>query len=285
MKILILLMLLVAVFASPGESFAQRGMGRGGPRGWGPGKQYCLVYKPDTVETISCEVISVAKVSPRSRTFYGVHLVVKNGEETVSVHLGPGWYLEDQGIMFESEDKLEVTGSRITLDGEQVIIASEVNKGDEVLELRNGNGIPVWSGWRKSSQLKPLKQRGLCWIGTCCCRPCTQYCSMYPPNMLETVYGDVVSVEELTQSRGMSKGVHLILKTDEESFFVQLCSEWYLKDQGLTVNPDDKVEITGHRISGRGERVIIATEVKKGNEIFKLRDEVGLPFWRVRRAR
>jgi hypothetical protein len=285
MKILILIMLMVTVFASASESIAQRGMGRGRPRGWGPGNQYCLVYKPDTTETISGEVISVEKTVPRKGMFYGVHLMVQTAEKTVSVNLGPGWYIENQGIIIEPEDKLEITGSRVTFDGEEAIIASEVKKGDEVLKLRDENGIPAWSGWRKRSQIRPFNQRGLCWIGTCGCGPCTQYCSIYSPNILETVYGDVVSVEKSIPGRGMSYGVHLVVKTDEETLSIRLGPEWYMKDQGFTINPDDKLEIKGHRISDRGESAIIATEVKKGEEILKLRDENGLPFWRGRRVR
>ena len=285
MKILILIILMVAVFASASDSIAQRGMGRGGPRGWGPGNQYCLVYKPDTTETISGEVVSVEKTAPRKGMFYGVHLKVKTGEKSVSVHLGPGWYIENQGIIIEPEDKVEITGSKVTFDGEQVIIASEVKKGDEVLKLRDGNGIPAWSGWRKGSNIRPFNQRGLCWIGTCGCGPCTQYCSIYSPNMFETVYGDVVSVEKATPGRGMSYGVHLVVKSDEETLSVRLGPEWYMKEQGFTINPDDKLEIKGHRISDRGDPAIIAAEVKKGDEILKLRDENGLPFWRGRMAR
>ncbi len=285
MKILILIMLMVVVFASASDSIAQRGMGRGAPRGWGPGNQYCLVYKPDTTETISGEVISVEKTVPRKGMFYGVHLMVKTAEKTVSVNLGPGWYIENQGIIIEPEDKVEITGSKVTFEGEQVIIASEVKKGDEVLKLRDGNGIPAWSGSRKGSNVRPFNQRGLCWIGTCGCGPCIQYCSIYSPNMLETVYGDVVSVEKATSGRGMSYGVHLVVKSDEETLSVRLGPEWYMEDQGFTINPDNKLEIKGYRISDRGEPAIIAAEVKKGDEILKLRDENGLPFWRGRMVR
>ena len=30
-----------------------------------------------------------------------------------------------------------------------VQIAGEVKKGDEILELRDDNGFPAWSGWRR----------------------------------------------------------------------------------------------------------------------------------------
>ena len=281
MKILtlILLMVSVSIFAAASESLAQRGMGRGGPRGWGPGNQYCMVYKPDTVETFSGEVISVEKISPRNGMFYGVHLMVKTGEKTVSVHLGPGWYIENQGIKLDPKDKVEITGSKVTFDGEQAVIAAEVKKGDEILKLRNENGIPYWSGWRKRSDVRPFNQRGLCWIGTCGCMPCTQYCSIYTPNTIETVYGEVVSVEKATPGRGTSYGIHLVVKTDEETVFVRLGPEWYIENQGFTIEPDDKVEIKGHRIYDRGKPAIIAAEVKKGDDILKLRDKNGLPYW------
>ncbi len=286
MKVLILIMLMVAVFASANESFAQRGMGRGrGPRGWEPGNQYCLAYKPDTTVTISGELMSVEKTVPRKGMFYGIHLIVKTSEETITVHLGPGWYVEGQGIIFEPEDKLEITGSKVAFDEEQVIIASEVMRGDEVLKLRDRNGIPAWSGWRRGSDNRPFNQRGMCWISTCGCGSCLRYCSIYSPNTIETIYGGVVSVDKATPGREMSYGLHLVVKSGEETLSVRLGPVWYMESQGFAIKPNDEVEIKGHRISDRGESAIIAAEVTKGNDTLKLRDESGLPLWRGRGQR
>jgi len=74
---------------------------------------------------------------------------VKTDKETISVHLGPGFYIENQDIKLETKDKVEVKGSRITFGGKPAIIAMEVKKGDEVLKLRDEAGFPVWSGWRR----------------------------------------------------------------------------------------------------------------------------------------
>ncbi len=79
----------------------------------------------------------------------GIHMNVKTDKETVSVHLGPSWYLENQDLKIEPKDKVEVKGSRITFEGKPAIIADEVRKGDEVLKLRDDAGFPVWSGWRR----------------------------------------------------------------------------------------------------------------------------------------
>jgi hypothetical protein len=138
---------LVLVFAT--DSFAQRGMKWKGGGGWGMGTQYGRMYDPKTVETIIGEVVGVEKITPAKGMSYGVHLIVKIDKETVSVHLGPGWYIENQDMKIEAKDKIEVKGSRITFQGKPAIIAAEVKKGDEVLTLRNESGFPVWSGWRR----------------------------------------------------------------------------------------------------------------------------------------
>jgi hypothetical protein len=63
--------------------------------------------------------------------------------------LGPAFYLENQDVKIEPKDKVEVKGSRVTFEGKPAIIAAEVKKGDEVLRLRDDNGFPMWSGWRR----------------------------------------------------------------------------------------------------------------------------------------
>jgi len=132
------------------DSFAQRGMKWRGSGGWGMGSQYNRMYDPKTVGTISGEVISVDMITPMKGMSQGVHLTLKTDKEIISVHLGPWWYIENRDIRIEPKDKIEVAGSRITYQGKPAIIAANVKKGDEVLKLRDENGLPVWAGWRKS---------------------------------------------------------------------------------------------------------------------------------------
>ncbi len=132
-----------------GNAFAQMGMHWRGGGGWGMGSQYGRMYDPKTIETIGGEVERVDVITPRKGMSGGVHLVVKTDKEPISVHLGPAWYIENQDVKIQPHDKIEITGSRITFDDKPTIIAKEVKKGDEVLNLRDDNGYPVWSGWRK----------------------------------------------------------------------------------------------------------------------------------------
>jgi hypothetical protein len=139
----------IILFAT--ESFAQpaKGMKWYGSGGWGPGTQYGRLYNPKTVESISGEVVGVDTITPLKGMSSGVHLMVRTDQETISVHLGPAWYVQRQDIKIVPGDKVEITGSRIPYQGKPAIIAGEVKKGDEILKLRDINGLPVWSGWRR----------------------------------------------------------------------------------------------------------------------------------------
>ena len=141
----------LALFLTVAASFAQKGPGMmwRGSGGWGPGTPYGKMYDPKTVETVSGEVTGVSRMTPRKGMSAGIHMNVKTDKETISVHLGPSWYLENQDLKIEPKDKVEVKGSKITFEGKPAIIAAEVKKGDEVLRLRDDAGFPVWSGWRR----------------------------------------------------------------------------------------------------------------------------------------
>lgn len=125
------------------------GMKWEGSGGWGPGAKYCAMYDVNTVATISGVVEKVERFTPEKGMGQGIHLLVKTDAETLSVHLGPKWFLEKQDIKIEAKDQVEVKGSRITFNGKPAIIAATVKKGDETLVLRDDAGIPVWAGWRK----------------------------------------------------------------------------------------------------------------------------------------
>jgi len=141
----------IALLVATTDSFAQKGPGMmwRGSGGWGPGSPYNRMYDPKTVETVSGEVVSVSQITPNKGMGAGVHMTLNTGKETISVHLGPSWYLENQDVKVEAKDKVEVKGSKITFGGKPAIIAMEIKKGDEVLKLRDDAGFPVWAGWRR----------------------------------------------------------------------------------------------------------------------------------------
>jgi hypothetical protein len=272
-----LLVVLNLSFLYATDSFAQRGMGWRG--GWGRGNPYCGMYNQEAAEKISGEVVSVDKIVRGKEGFYGIHLTVKTDKETVAVHLGPGWYIENQDTKIETKDKVEITGSKIFYEGKPAIIAYEVKKGDDILALRDANGFPAWSGSRRLSDNQPPKRQGMKWKGSGGWGPKANYGMMYNPETVETISGEISNVDKITPGKGMSYGIHVILKTDGTTLPIHLGPGWYIENQDITIEQNDKVEVTGSRITFEGKPAIIAAKIKKGDEVLILRDENGFPVW------
>jgi len=147
-KRFISVVVVLSVILTSSMAFAGWGGWRGSG-GWGMNDPYQRNYNPATVETISGTVESVDKVTPVKGMYSGIHLMVKTDKETISVDLGPEWYIERLDTKIEKGDKVGVKGSRVTIAGKPSIIAAEVKKGDSTLVLRDSAGIPAWAGWRR----------------------------------------------------------------------------------------------------------------------------------------
>jgi hypothetical protein len=126
-----------------------QGMQWRGSGGWGHASPYGRMYDPRSVETVAGEVAKVDRIVPMRGMAGGVHLSLKTDRDEISVHLGPQWYVENQDVKIEPGDKVEITGSRVTMQGKPTLIAAEVRKGDHVLALRDAAGVPAWAGWHK----------------------------------------------------------------------------------------------------------------------------------------
>ena len=129
---------------------AQAQPGSGPAGGWGAGSAYNRQYNPATVVTLSGTVTTVDRFAASRNGTSGIHVVLKTGDETVPVHLGPAWFVENQDAQLQVGDEIEVTGSRITFDGRPAILAAEVKRGGDVLRLRERDGFPAWHGWRRA---------------------------------------------------------------------------------------------------------------------------------------
>ena len=133
--------------ANTNISFVSPGYGQG----LGQGLPYGRIYNPQTEESIKGTVISIDRIASNQRMYCGIHLLVKTDEETIPVHLGPEWYIEEalanQDITIEIDDKIEIIGSRIIYGEKQAIVAAELKKRSKKLTLRDEIGVPFWSGW------------------------------------------------------------------------------------------------------------------------------------------
>ncbi len=146
--LLVLLSVAATAAAQPWQGWKESG-------GWGIGGGYHRMYDPSKVESVSGEVVSVEQITPMRRMAAGIGLKLNTGKETLFVHLGPQWYVERQDMKMAAGDKLEVKGAKAVRMGQDIFIAAEVKKGDEILKLRDENGVPAWAGCRQRQNRQP----------------------------------------------------------------------------------------------------------------------------------
>ena len=96
---------------------------------------------------------------------------------------------------------------------------------------------------------------------------------------VEAISGTVVSVDQTKPMKGMNYGIHVMLKTEKETIEVHLGPGWFIERLDTKIEKGDKVEIKGSRVTMTGRQVIIAQELKKGDNTLILRDSAGIPAW------
>jgi hypothetical protein len=72
--------------------------------------------------------------------------VLKTRDGSLTVHLGPVFYVHQQQFPLKVGDTWEVTGFKTTLGQKPVLIARDVKMGGHVLKLRDQAGKPLWRG-------------------------------------------------------------------------------------------------------------------------------------------
>jgi hypothetical protein len=106
---------------------------------------------------------------------------------------------------------------------------------------------------------------------------------MYDVKRETTIRGTVESVDTVTgaggQGRGGLGGIHLTVKTEKEALEVHVGPTAYLTEKGITLAKGDTLEILGSRVMIDEKPVVIARQIKKGDNTWTLRDASGRPLW------
>ena len=81
-------------------------------------------------------------------------------------------------------------------------------------------------------------------------------------------------------SRGRN-GLHLTLEESSgEMVDVRTAPSSYLASRGFTLAEGDEVEVTGSKMTVRGQTFLVARELTKSGRTVDLRDRAGKPLWR-----
>ena len=134
MRTLSLLALLAVLIPAP--AFAESTPPAGKP----PAK---AKFDPATVITVSGTVLGEQRVD-HGKGPKAVRIVVKVGDEQVSVQLGPDTYVDKQKVKLAAGDQVSVKGSKVAYGGKYVVIAQSVTRGTETVVFRDPKGKPAW---------------------------------------------------------------------------------------------------------------------------------------------
>ena len=109
----------------------------GGPKG-------APMYNKSTEITVKGTVEAVTQMTG-ARAWSGTHLQLKTATETFDVHVGPSWFLTRNNFDIAKGDEIEVTGSKVKFGNTDALLARDIQKGAQKLELRDAMGYPLWS--------------------------------------------------------------------------------------------------------------------------------------------
>jgi hypothetical protein len=97
---------------------------------------------------------------------------------------------------------------------------------------------------------------------------------------VETIEGEILEVTS-TPCPGWrrARGVHLTVETGSGPVSVSVGPQWYLQRKEVAFAAGEQVTVTGSRVSLRGQPALVATEVRRGESVLRLREADGAPAW------
>jgi sporulation protein YlmC with PRC-barrel domain len=104
---------------------------------------------------------------------------------------------------------------------------------------------------------------------------------IFDAKTIKTISGQAIKVDQVAEP-GFGLEMRLTVFIDEKEILpVYLGPAFYIvgTEQANNFKLGDKVTVTGSQVTIRGESFMIATTVKRGNEVLRLRDKDGNPEW------
>jgi len=219
-------------------------------------------YRAGKMLTFSGRVTGIEVTRPAPGKEKEVTLIVRNrdGGGTTVVDVGPSWYVDHQVAKIKVKDIVQVTGSKVLVDGRGIILAKLIRingQGGPVVTLRRQNGRAYWQGTEIADNVTiptgPNVQSGTI----------TNF-STY--NLNNIAYGEAV------------------LQTDNGLVNIDLGPQWYYGQQNLAYQIGDHVSVVvgPNSISvGPNQNIYQSYSIYNGPSIYTVRYDNGVPayYW------
>jgi len=104
------------------------------------------VYNPATVVDVDGVITGVRQV-PAGSALEGMHLTVKSKSGSIDVYLGPTAFMRIFHTDFPVGAEVEVIGSKVKFQNNDVILTRDVAIGAATINLRDASGAENWKNW------------------------------------------------------------------------------------------------------------------------------------------
>jgi len=195
-------------------------------------------------------------------------LVILSDRGEIQAELGPVTFLDQQRLTFDPNSDVTVRGYETTRDGRRTFIVTDViTKDGRTVKLRGDDFAPLWAKTTTVERSYPTNGY-----------PSANGATNANPDIRD-LSGTVTYVDTATGCGESAQGRLVTVRTDNGERVVALGPGTYLARQHWELRPSDTVAVRGFETTRDGRRVFIATEVRRGNETWRLRREDGSPLW------
>jgi len=218
--------------------------------------------KPDMTPIWSTEGIKVegnggaqAKIVPltgKVKTFTRTDpaiVVITTSTGDVQAELAPMSFLEEHKLLLNPNDDITVKGYKVMKGDREVFVVTEVTTKEHAsIRLRNPNLTPVW-----------VKGEG----------------AVRTTRTLSDLTGTVTVVDTTDGPDGRL----VTVKTDSGERVIALAPGTFLEKNRWELKPAERISIKGFEMDRDGRKVFVTTELRKGDQTWKIRREDGTPLW------
>jgi hypothetical protein len=107
-------------------------------------------YDSKNIVTYKGQILSIISMPDPTTGSDDIGILVRTSKGDIPVQLGPRSFVMSGPMNLNTNAQVEIKGSEIYLNGMILIIAKEVTVEGYTLKLRDGDGAPLWSGWKKN---------------------------------------------------------------------------------------------------------------------------------------
>ena len=118
-------------------------------KGWEIGSPYNEHYNVAEFEKFRAWVVKLTTVIPMEGRSPMSAVIVREGSETILVHVCPTWFAKPTEMGIRKGDRVKIKGCWAEIEGKDVFMASKIKKGDsDTFEFKvrlTKDGTPFWT--------------------------------------------------------------------------------------------------------------------------------------------